>query len=283
MIGFVQVDPWLLDIGLSGSVDLKPGQVVETKSGAAVGLPEIVEAAKGRSYVLVGEEHDNPDAHLWQAKVIEALHNAGRRVIVGYEMIQRPEQFALDLWTLGKLSEPEFLQKAKWETSWGFDFSLYRPIFDATRRHGLRNVALNVPREWVRAVGRGGFEALDDEAKAQVPTLDLTNVNHQKVFNALMGGHPMGSSNVYAAQVLWDEAMADSAVKYMARTPKTDGTVFVVIAGNGHVMYGQGIGWRIAKRTGAEPLTVVTVSTDTPVRVSRGAGDFVIAVPPVDR
>jgi uncharacterized iron-regulated protein len=116
-----------------------------------------------------------------------------------------------------------------------------------------------------------------------VPPLDLTNANHQKVFNALMGGHPMGSPNVYAAQVLWDEAMADSAVKYMARTPKTDGTVFVVIAGNGHVMYGQGIGWRIAKRTGAEPLTVVTVSTDTPVRVSRGAGDFVIAVPPVDR
>jgi uncharacterized iron-regulated protein len=283
MIGFVQVDPWLLDIGLSGSVDLKPGQVVETKSGAAVRLPEIVEAAKGRSYVLIGEEHDNPDAHLWQAKVIEALHNAGRRVIVGYEMIQRPEQFALDLWTLGKLSEPEFLQKAKWVTSWGFDFSLYRPIFDATRRHGLRNVALNVPRDWVRTVGRGGFEALDAEAKAQVPPLDLTNANHQKVFNALMGGHPMGSPNVYAAQVLWDEAMADSAVKYMARTPKTDGTVFVVIAGNGHVMYGQGIGWRIAKRTGAEPLTVVTVSTDAPVRVSRGAGDFVIAVPPVDR
>jgi uncharacterized iron-regulated protein len=282
MIGLIQVDPWLLEIGTRGTVDVVPGIVVDTRTVSRASVGDIAAAAAGKRFVLVGEDHDNPDAHLWQAKIIEALHKAGRRVIVGYEMIQRPEQFALDLWTLGKLSEPEFLEKAKWETSWGFDFALYRPIFDVTRKYGMRNVALNVPRDWVRAVGRGGYDALDAEAKAQVPTLDLTNENHKKVFNALMGGHPMGSPNVYAAQVLWDEAMADSAVKYLDKTPVSDKTVFVVIAGNGHVMYGQGIGWRLAKRAGENPLTVVTVSSDTPRKVTRGAGDFVIGVPNVD-
>jgi len=281
MIGIVQVDPWLLDIGARGTIVASPGAVIDTRTGARSSADDIAAAAVGRRFVLVGEEHDNPDSHLWQAKIIEALHKAGRTVIVGYEMLQRPEQFALDLWTLGKLSEPEFLQKAQWQTSWGYDFALYRPIFEVTRKYALRNVALNVPRDWVRAVGRGGYDALDDDAKAQLPKLDLTNEQHKKVFDALMGGHPMGSPNVYAAQVLWDEAMADSAAKYLYKTVVSDKTVFVVIAGNGHVMYGQGIGWRLAKRTGDRPLTVVTVSSDEPRKVSRGAGDFVIGVPTV--
>ena len=281
MIGFIQVDPWLLDIGRKGTVDVAPGVIVDTKRTAVASLEDVVRAAEGKRFVLVGEEHDNPDAHLWQAKVIEALHQAGRSVIVGYEMIQRPEQFALDLWTLGKLTEPQFLDKVKWQTSWGFDFGLYRPIFDVTKKHGIRNVALNVPRDWVRTVGRTGFDSLPDDVKAQVPALDLSNEGHKAVFNALMGGHPPGSPNVYAAQVLWDEAMADSAIKYLARTSVSDKTVFVVVAGNGHVMYGQGIGWRLAKRTGDKPLTIVTVSNDEPSKVSRGAGDFVIGVPTV--
>lgn len=281
MIGFIQVDPWMLDIGTRGFVAVSPGAIVDTRTSNRASVDDIAQAAAGKRFVLVGEEHDNPDAHIWQAKIIEALHKTGRHVIVGYEMIQRPEQFALDLWTLGKLTEAEFLEKVKWQTSWGFDFALYRPIFDTTRKYGLRNVALNVPRDWVRAVGRGGYDALDAEAKAQVPTLDLSNDNHKKVFDALMGGHPMGSPNVYAAQVLWDEAMADSAVKYLHKTPVSEKTVFVVVAGNGHVMYGQGIGWRLAKRTGEKPLTVVTVSSDEIRKVTRGAGDFVIGVPEV--
>ncbi|MEO7453649.1 MAG: ChaN family lipoprotein, partial [Fimbriimonadales bacterium] len=254
MIGFVQVDPWMLDIGMRGFVAVSPGEIVDTKTAKRATLEDIAEAAVGKRFVLVGEEHDNADAHAWQAKIIEALHKSGRHVIVGYEMIQRPEQLALDLWTLGKLTEPQFLERAKWQASWGFDFALYRPIFEVTKRYGLRNVALNVPRDWVRAVGRSGYDALDAEAKAQVPTLDLTNANHAKVFDALMGGHPMGSPNVYAAQVLWDEVMADSAAKYLNKTYVSDKTVFVVIAGNGHVMYGQGIGWRLEKRTGEKAL-----------------------------
>ena len=281
MLAFVQIDPWLLEIGPRGTVETAPGVIVETASGRKAGLDDIVRAAEGRRFVLVGEEHDNAEAHLWQAKVIEALHNSGRTVIVGYEMIQRPEQLGLDLWTLGKLSEPAFLEKVNWQTSWGFDYGLYRPIFEVTRKHGLRNVALNVPRDWVRTVGRTGFDSLPEEVRSQVPALDLSNESHKAVFTALMGGHPPSSPNIYTAQVLWDEAMADSAIKYLARTPVNDKTVFVVIAGNGHVMYGQGIGWRLEKRTGEKPLTIVTVSSDAPTRVARGAGDFVIGVPTV--
>jgi uncharacterized iron-regulated protein len=283
MIGFIQVDPWLLNIGDRGTVQVAPNTIVDTVSRRVVQLSEVVNAAKGRRFVLIGEDHDNPEAHIWQAKVIQALHDAGRNVIVGYEMIQRPEQFALDLWTLGKLSESEFLEKARWESSWGFDFGLYRPIFDLTKRLGLRNVALNISRDWVRAVGQSGFESLPADIRAELPPLDLTNQQHRQVFEALMGGHPMGSPNIYAAQVLWDEAMADSALKYLAKVWNGPSTAFVVIAGNGHVMYGQGIGWRLWRRANETPLTIVTVESKSGAKVSRGAGHFVIGVHDVDR
>lgn len=280
MLGLVQVDPWLLDIGRPGTVDIEPGTVVSASTGSRVGLDAIVHAAKQKRFVLIGEEHDNAEAHVWQARIIEALHQAGRDVIVGYEMIQRPEQLALDLWSLGKLTEQDFLDRAKWQTSWGFDFNLYKPIFDVTKKYRLRNVALNVPRDWVRTVGRGGFDALSPEIRAQVPDLDLSNEQHKNVFVALMGGHPPTSPHIYSAQVLWDEAMADSAIKYLDKSYVTSRTVFVVIAGNGHVMYGQGIGWRIAKRTKDDPLTIVTVSGTERRKVSAGAGDFIIGVKP---
>ena len=90
--------------------------------------------------------------------------------------------------------------------------------------------------------------------------------------------HPMtGASmdNMYSGQVLWDEAMADSALKYLTAHPQGSNAVFVVIAGSGHVMYGQGINWRIFKRTGEKGITVVMVDGEKPVSVSRGIGDFV--------
>jgi uncharacterized iron-regulated protein len=152
-------------------------------------------------------------------------------------------------------------------------------------------IALNVPRDWVRAVGRGGPSALPEEAAGQIPRLDLSNKQHRSVFDAMMGGHPMTGSqgeNVYAAQVLWDTAMADSALKYLESHPPHSKTVVVVIAGSGHVVYGQGINYRVWQRTGERGLTV-TMAESRPeqdpagLKVSRGLGDFVFVTPPVPR
>ena len=88
---------------------------------------------------------------------------------------------------------------------------------------------------------------------------------------------------MYAAQVLWDTAMADSALKYLGGRPSTRNTVFVVIAGSGHVMYGQGINFRVRQRTGECGVTVMMVDAEDRVEVSRGIGDFVFAAKPPPR
>jgi uncharacterized iron-regulated protein len=79
--------------------------------------------------------------------------------------------------------------------------------------------------------------------------------------------------------VLWDEAMADTALKYLEVHRPNSRTVFVVIAGSGHVMYGQGINYRIAKRHGGEGITVVMADSNEPLPVSNGIGDFMMVMP----
>ncbi len=277
------VDPMNLPIGLKGSVAARIDQITNCTNGKSVSLDEVVKAAEGRRFVFVGEEHDNPDAHRWQESVIEALHQAGRDVVIGLEMYQRPKQAYLDNWILKRYSEEQFLTESDWKGQWGLPFELYQPIFDYAKQNGIRIAALNVPRDWVRIVSRTGFDSLPDDVKAQLPKLYLDDADHKKIFQALIGeGHPGGSMDaMYRGQVLWDEAMADSALAYFEHRYTTPRTVMVILAGNGHVMYRRGINFRIKRRTGEDGVTLVTVSIKKPeshTMVSAGIADFVIGI-----
>ncbi|MDR3689501.1 MAG: ChaN family lipoprotein [Fimbriimonas sp.] len=275
--------PYNLPIGRPGTSVVESGRLTELKTGKFATVDDIAKASDRHLFVFLGEEHATEPDQAMHAEIVQALIRRGRHVIVGLEMYQRPKQPVLDQWTAGSIEEGDFLTQSDWKGQWGYPFAFYRPLFDTIRRFKLPLVGLNVPRDWVRSVGRGGFEALTAEQKAQLPDpLGVENPNHRQVFNALMGGHPMSGTSgehMYSAQVLWDEAMADSALKYLDAHRPDNRTVFVVIAGSGHVMYGQGINYRIAKRKGGEGITVVMAQSDDPLTVSNGLADFVFVTP----
>ncbi|MBV6458682.1 MAG: hypothetical protein HONBIEJF_01816 [Fimbriimonadaceae bacterium] len=274
------VDPYLLPIGSRGVVRAEPDAITRTVDGAKVGIDQIVQAAKGVRYVLVGESHTSADHHKLQARIIDALAASGRDVVVGFEMFTRPNQASLAPMTLGKWDDATFQREADWKGQWGFEYNLYKPIFDIVKQRRLPMVALNVPRDWVRSVGRGGPGALTADQKAEIPELYLGNQEHRSVFNAMMGGHPPSGAagdNTYAAMVLWDEAMADTAIKAMKW--RTANAVMVIVAGSGHVMYDQGIGYRIKRHSGENTVSVVAIDGGQSREVSRGLANFVYMSP----
>jgi uncharacterized iron-regulated protein len=274
-----------LTIGRGGEVDAPLNVVTATRDGKGASADEIAKFADGKRFVFLGENHATTPHQVLEAEVVKALVKRGRKVTVGLEMYTRPKQDWLDQWSAGSLSEADFLDKSEWKTQWGFPFEFYRPVFEAVRLNHLPLVALNVPRDWVRQVGRKGFGGLSNEAKLQLPSdLFLGNSDHKSVFNALMGGHPMAGpqgENMYSAQVLWDEGMGDTAIKWLERNPGDGNCVFVVIAGSGHVMYGQGINYRIRRRTKLTGVTVVMGQAAGNSKISRGIGDFVFMTPAV--
>lgn len=279
----VSIDPWNLPIGRSGTVEVRPGELWDLRSGKPTKMEYVIAAALKQRYVFFGESHATPAHQQMEADVIRSLHASGRKVIVGLEMLTRPTQTVLDSWVAGELDEAKFIQDVDWKGQWGFDFEAYRPVFVACQQARIPMVALNVPRDWVRRVGRNGFSGLTAEEKAQLPaTMSLNQAGHRRVFNALMGGHPVSGArgeNMYAAQVLWDEGMAHSAMTAMQTHQNDPNAVMVVLSGSGHMAYGQGINLRIAMHNGERGLNIAAIGVKSKRKVSRGLADFVFASP----
>jgi uncharacterized iron-regulated protein len=275
-------DPYLLPIGEKGQVRVESGWT-NTSDGTPSDVSEIAKAAEGYRFVLVGESHDQLAHHEQQAAVIQALVEAGRDVTVGFEMFTRDNQKNLAPWTKGWWSEEEFITNSNWQTQWGFPYEAYKPIFDVVRANELRMTALNLPRDWVRQIGRKGPSVLTEEQRRWAPELWLKSSDHRSFFEAMMGGHPVTGpqmENIYAAQVSWDEGMATSAVDAMSWRVG-DKPVMVIIAGSGHVMYDLGISLRL-KRKGHDALITTCLNSDGPRMVSRGIASFVFTSPRVE-
>jgi len=282
LLGQTPPEPMRLPIGNPGEVRVYPGEIRDLAGRNPVDAEAIAKAADGKGFVFLGEQHATREHQLLEARVVLALVKRGRKVVVGLEMLTRPKQSALDAWVRGS-SVKDFLADGDWKGQWGYDFGFYSPLFHECQVAAVPMVALNVPRDWVRSVGRGGLEGLSADQRQQLPEkIDLTWADHRKVFDALIGGHPVDQvrgDRMYAAQVLWDAGMADTAAKYLAKAPAD--TVFVVVAGAGHVMYRQGINGRLAERGLGTGITVVMTETDAPISVSAGIADFVFASRPL--
>jgi len=274
-------NPYLLEIGLPGTVSVPLGKIVRTDDGTVVTLDQVVESFDSVPYVLLGEQHATTEHQKLQAQIIEALVKRGRTVVVGMEMLTRPMQPFADVALAGWISDEVLQKRIDWKNQWGFDFSFYKPIFDVVRKYQLSVSALNVPRDWVRTVGRSGYEGLSPEVRATLPIgIDLKNSDHRSVFTSLMGGHPMTGArgeNVYAAQVLWDEGMAQTALLAFAKIKNQSKPIVVILAGSGHVMYGAGINYRLKRQSAASSMSVVMVTGLEEIKVSKGLGNFVFA------
>jgi uncharacterized iron-regulated protein len=285
--------PYLLAIGEPARrqkrLVVRPGELIETRRGRRLTLTQLVQAVEPDTFLLIGEVHSEARHHQFQAAVIEALVQAGRAVIVGLEMFDRTRQHPLNLWTLNRLSEAEFIEQSDWQRQWGFDFALYRPIFEVVYRYRLRLVALNVPRATVRQVALKGWDSLPQEERMGIDQLDLSQRDHRQLFDALMHGHPgtdphaghgghadPAHERFYQAQVLWDTAMAERALHYLERTVPSPRLIFVILAGNGHVMYDVGIPLRLRQRTNRPLATLVCLpASDAPQPISASLADFV--------
>jgi uncharacterized iron-regulated protein len=251
-------------------------RIEDLEEGQEVSFAQMVADLSTTRVVYVGEEHDDPLHHAAQLQILEALHDREPSLALGLEMVQRPFQPALDAWVAGEGDEAALVEGVEWEERWGFDFALYRPLFEACRERGIPMVALNAEKELTRAVARNGLDALDDEERARLPELDLAVSAHREMIHEALSDHPHMTpgffERMYAAQVVWDETMAERVAGVLEAS---DGPArMVVIAGSFHVRQGLGIPDRAARR-GATPYRIVLPVSpdDEPTRTPSSSGD----------
>lgn len=245
---------------------------VDGRTGAALSLDDVAARVRAHRVVMVGEQHDQAAHHEAQRRIIEMVAGGGNGVVVGLEMLTWDKQEALDRFNRGEIDVAGLADAVDWKKAWGFDYGLYAPLFATGQASGARFVALNAPRALVRAVREKGVDSLDAADRDRVPELDLGDALHRAWFEGIFAssGHAMKPTYLdgfYRAQVLWDEAMADRAV----RAVKDGARQLVVIAGAGHVALGRGVPQRIERRLPGE-----AVLTFVPLRASADDVDEIV-------
>lgn len=268
--------------------------LTDTRTGDLLTPAELAARLADARLVLVGESHTDIDFHRAQLRVIEALQKTGRQVLIGLEMYPYTEQPYLDQWTQGLLTEEGFIQLSHWYKNWGYHWGYYRDIFLFARDHGLPLFAVNAPRDVVTAVRQKGFESLPPEQAAHLPRhVDTSSDEHRTLFRAFFGEDdplhggmtPEQVEGMFAAQTTWDAAMAHNALRALAEHGG-QGSVMVVLAGTGHVVYGLGIQRQaVAQGFTGRIATVVPVAVQdedgAPVAaVQASYADFLWGLPP---
>lgn len=221
-------------------------------------LDEVVAELAPHRVVVVGESHTRMDHHRNQLAIIRGLHGRAPDLAIGVEFFQRPFQAALDDYVAGRIDEAKMLARTGYFDRWRFDYRLYRPILRYAREHGIPVVALNLPAGLTREVARGGRGSLGPEQRARLPETRVpADAAYRDRLREVFDRHPNTGERRFedfvAAQLLWDEGMAEQAAAYLQAHP---GRRMVVLAGNGHAVRG-GIPVRIEARLGLRPMVVV--------------------------
>ncbi len=212
---------------------------LRTRDGKELSDRQLFDELSRFDAVCIGESHDNPHDHYAELALLREIErrasHRGEELGVGFEMFQVPFQTPLNAYVKGDIDERALLAGSEYDTRWGFPFAYYRPLLEFGREHGLQLLALNARRELTRSIARGGLDKLSPDLARELPELDMADERHRKAFDHLMQGHPEGHGSpehLYAAQVVWDETMADRAAAFLAGAQPA--RKLLIMAGRAH-------------------------------------------------
>jgi len=236
--------------------------------GAELDQKQLYDELSHFDVLCLGEAHDSARDHFAELSIVEALARrariSGRALGVGFEMFQAPFADALRAYARGRLDDAGLRRRTHYDDNWGFPYAYYQPVLAYGRAFGLALRALNAPRELTHAVAAKGLSGLNERERRKLPEMDLDDTAHRAAFDRAMAHHPgtekANLDNFYAAQVVWDETMAENAAEWVAsRAPQRQ---LVVLAGSAHCRE-EAIPTRIERRVSTR-VASVRLSANSP-------------------
>jgi uncharacterized iron-regulated protein len=219
----------------------QPFRGQRNEDGKALDQTQLLDELSKFDVVCLGEAHDTPRDHFAELAIADGLWRrarvSGRALGIGFEMFQALDGAALYAYSTGHLDDAGLRKRTKYDERWGYPYAYYRPVLSLGRANGLPLKALNASRELTHAVAEKGLSQLSPRLRRQLPAeLDLDDQEHRAHFDRLMADHPHGKGmeldNFYAAQVVWDETMAEGAATWVAaRAPLRQ---LLILAGSAH-------------------------------------------------
>ncbi|MEW6086792.1 MAG: ChaN family lipoprotein [bacterium] len=224
------------------AVNLKAGDIIHIQTGFVISVENMIDIIKDSRIIYIGETHDNIEAHHVQLEVIKKLHELyPDNLSVGVEMFPKSYQKILDKWSMGELTEKEFIRQTNWYSTWGINYKYYADIFNFIKEKKLPLIGLNVPREILKDMKISGIDITREKYREDIPDIDMNDPYYISYMKSYFSGHGStgrGLDTFIQIQAMWDEIMAKTLVDFLTRN---NGMKIVVLAGGNHVKYGFGI------------------------------------------
>lgn len=235
------------------------------------------EAARA-SFLLLGEQHDNPLHHAqraaWLRQLAAANHAAGRETWVVFEQMDRANDAALQQSVRQQHANATMVAEAGGLELKAWAWPLHQPLFDAALAGDVHLAGGNLSRDAVRRVVREGRAAVPADL---LPLLDAPGwlpADQQAVEADIEASHcgalpPSLFGPMALAQRVRDAAMAQAMLTAAAASePAGQAPQVVLIAGNGHVRSDLGVPFYL-RAAGVQAAQIVSVAWLEP----DGSGD----------
>ncbi|MBS9991922.1 ChaN family lipoprotein [Vibrio alginolyticus] len=249
-----------------------------TPSGEHIALSKLPIELQQADVILIGEWHTHAGVHRFQTDMLKQLTSYDRSLALSMEQFTRDKQPVVDAYLRGEIGEQYLMKQAN---AWPNYESDYRPLVEFAKQKNLPVIAANAPKSIVRCIGRQGLDYInkldDDQRMFIAQAINTGSSPYKEKFMASMHhGKPEQTEKQFAAQVTWDETMAESIVSYLDDNP---GLQIVHVAGKFHTEQGLGTAASILSRNPS--LKVIVISPTDNVLSDHTDYQLEVLAPPV--
>lgn len=183
------------------------------------------------NYILLGETHDNPLHHKYQAWVIEQLHDRGRHMAVAFEMINPEQEDLLKKHSIK--STEQIFDMLDWEKSGWPSRNIYKPVFESTLNANYPIHAANIARKELTQIVMQGDKEVPAEVMAQLNENPMSKDAEAMLRTEIEESHCGMLPETMVPAMMLGQRVRDAVIaNSLVANKLKDG--IVLIAGSGH-------------------------------------------------
>lgn len=261
----------------------KPYKIIDTYYGWDITFNELMNDLERATIVIIGEEHNDSIAHIFQYDVLKALRErrGNENIFFSMEMFERDVQSIMNEYLNGWISEKNFVKDAR---VWN-NYKDYRPMVEFCKENKIPVICANTPSRYVNMVTRNSLKSLKDlprDVKRNfLPPLPIDTLKgaYSEKFWSIMGDPAHVTPQMrflYQSQNLWDATMAHSIIESLIFNPRH---TVLHINGRFHSDEYLGVTYRVKKEypKGGQVITITCIPiNEYHPDEHKGLADFVI-------
>jgi uncharacterized iron-regulated protein len=264
------------------------GRIWDVAQGRFISRDEVETVLRNRTFVILGEKHDNPDHHLLQDQVLESLIAVRKRPALVMEQFDTENQAAIDEAQTRAAGTEALVDAGKFNRK-GWKWPQYKELVDTAVAYKLPLVAGNLSRAAARKVYSEGFSALPPRIDAPLFDTLWNDARAKSLHEDLVEGHCGKLDPAMAPGMMRAQRARDAWLAAGMRDHAQRGAV--LITGSGHARKDRAVPlWLRHWMPDATQVSVVFTEVDAAKREPReyshaekGAFDYVWFTPEAER